>query len=247
MTRLTAALTCLLAAFPSCRHASQFGNNVADGAGYITRPVATGTKKLASATATGSRAVANATVTGSRKLAGATISGARSLAAGATRLVTFGSANRKPAPAPLAARSENAEQKGLPPIFQFPNRGLLVTGAELGTEATRLQATAVNLAGGWVLNGNEVAYVLPPGADDPTALLVRGTPATALLTSDSGTTTGSARELHYHSANQILTLKGNPQLSSAGSVVEGTSSGTLIKIHLPTGSISVEGGARWGG
>lgn len=246
-----------LAALPACNTMRSAGQSLATGSSYVARPVVSGTKKLANATASGTRAVAGATadggryvagatVAGTKKMASATVTGAKALAAGATRLVTFGSANRPPAPAPLAPKATTDDGPALPPAHKFPTSGLLVTESELGPDATRLTATAVNLAGGWSLNGNDVAYRLEPGADDPTALLVKGTPATAALTSEETTTTASAREIHYHAANQVLTLRGNPKLTSAGTTVAGTASSTLLKIHLPTGSISLDGPARWG-
>lgn len=255
---ILAALLCL----PACNQVRQVGQGISTGTGYVSRPVVAGSKKLASATVTGSRAVAEATANGSRAVAGATMAGgrkiasatttgAKALAAGATRLITFGSANRAPAPAPLAKTTPSAENKepGLPPAHVFPKTGLLVTEAELGPDATRLETTAVTLAGGWVLNGENLAYRLDPGADDPAALRVKGSPATAKLADPAdpaSITTATAREIHYHSGNQVLTLRGNAILSSAGTTVSATSPGTLIKIHLPTGAISIEGPARWG-
>jgi hypothetical protein len=242
-----------------CQQMQQVGRGISAGSQYVAQPVVNGSKKLASATVSGTRAaaaataegsryVADATVAGTKKVAAATVTGAKALAAGATRLVTFGSANRAPAPAPLAPATRPEDGAPLPPAHRFPSSGLMVTEAELGSDATRLEATAVNLAGGWSLNGSEVAYRLPPGADDPTALRVKGTPATATLNhSDTPTpTTASAREIHYHSANQVLTLRGNATLTSSGTTVTATSPGTLLKIHLPTGSISLDGPARWG-
>ncbi len=237
-------LLLLAIACPACQQARQIGSGLSSGSSYVSRPIVSGSKKLASATASGSRAVANATVSGSRKVAAATVSGAKALAAGATRLITFGSATRPAPPAPLAPRKDNSP--ALPAAHAFPTSGLLVTEDELGPDATRLQSTAVNLAGGWVLNGSDLAYRLPPGADDPSALRVKGSPATATLTSEDTTTTASAREIHYHSANQVLTLRGNAALASAGTTITGTASSTSIKIHLPTGAIAIDGPARWG-
>lgn len=259
----------LLVLLPSCQQVRQAGGGLSAGTGYITRPVVAGSKMLADATLTGSRkiaratisstrrvadatvsgtrAVASATAEGGRKMASATMSGARTIAAGATRLVTFGNANRKPAPAPLAPPQPARGEPSLPPQHKFPATGLLVTETELGSDATRLEATAVNLGGGWVLNGDSVAYRLEPGADDPTALRVKGRPATAILTSGDGvTTTATATELHYHSINQVLTLKGGASLSSSTSRVAATAPQTQIRIHLPTGAIAIVGPARWG-
>jgi hypothetical protein len=238
-------LLLLAIACPACQQARQISSSLSSGTRYVSRPIVSGSKKLASATASGSRAVANATVSGSRKVAAATVSGAKALAAGATRLITFGSATRPAPPAPLAPPKDNSPV--LPAAHAFPTSGLLVTENELGPDATRLQATAVNLAGGWVLNGSDLAYRLPPGADDPSALRVKGSPATATLTpEDTTTTTASAREIHYHSANQVLILRGSATLASAGTTITGTSSSTSIKIHLPTGAIAIDGPARWG-
>lgn len=254
---------------PGCQQIRQAGDGLTTGTGYVTRPMVTGSRKLAGATMTGTRkiagatawgtrkvadatvsgtrAVASATAAGGRKVASATVSGAKTFAAGATRLVTFGSANRKPAPPPLApAKPPGSTEPSLPAAHQFPARGLLVTEAELGPDATRLEATAVNLGGGWVLNGSSVAYNLETGADDPTALLVKGRPATASLTTDGVTTTASAGELHYHAANQVLTLKGGASLAAATTRVAATAPQTQIRIHLPTGAISITGPARWG-
>lgn len=246
-----------LCCLAGCQPMKQVGRGLSAGSAMVSRPVVTGSKKLASATATGTRAaatataegsrfVAAATMAGSKRVAAATVTGAKALAAGATRLVTFASANRPPAPVPLAPVARTDNGTALPPAHRFPSSGLIVTDSELGPDATRLEATAVNLAGGWSLNGSEVAYRLPPGADDPSALRVKGNPATATLISDSTTTIASAREIHYHSANQVLTLRGNATLSSADTTVTATSSGTLLKIHLPTGAISLDGPARWG-
>ncbi len=240
-----------------CAQLQQVGQGLSAGSSYVSRPVVSGSKKLASATASGTRAaaaataegsrfVADATVAGTKKVAAATVTGAKALAAGATRLVTFGSANRAPAPAPLAPAARTDDGNALPPAHRFPSSGLIVTDAELGPDATRLEATAVNLAGGWTLNGSEVAYLLPPGADDPSALRIKGSPATATLSSETTTTTASAREIHYHSANQVLTLRGNATLTSSGTTVTATAPRTLLKIHLPTGAISLDGPARWG-
>ena len=233
-------------ALPSCQQLRQARAGISAGAGYVTRPVVSGSKKLADATVSGTRAMAAATVAGSQKVAGATLTGAKALAAGATRLVTFGRSKTKPAPAPLATTKPAASPDGSPlKLHVFPSSGLLVTEAELGPDATRLEATAVNLGGGWVLNGTSVAYHLDPGADDPTALLVKGRPATAVLSSE-GTTTASASELHYHASNQVLTLKGSAVLASATTRVSATAPQTQIRIHLPTGAISITGPARWG-
>jgi hypothetical protein len=240
---------------PACQQARQVGQSLSAGSSYVSRPVVSGTKKVADATLAGSRKmaeattsgskkIADATVAGSRKLASATASGAKSLAAGATRLITFGSANRPPAPAPLTPAARKDQEPGLPAAHQFPTSGLLVTESELGPEATRLEATAVTLAGGWTLNGSNIAYHLEPGADDPAALRITGSPATAKLS--TGETTASAREIHYHSGNQVLTLRGDASLASAISRVTATAPSTLIKIHLPTGAISIAGPARWG-
>lgn len=253
MRRYLIFLPGFILALPACRQIQQAGAGLSAGTGFVTRPVVSGSKKLSDATVAGSRKVADATVSGtramaagSRKVADATVSGAKSLAAGATRLITFGSAKRKPAPAPLApAKPADPDAAPLKPHV-FPSSGLLVTAAELGPDATRLEATTVNLGGGWVLNGESAAYHLKPGADDPTALLVKGRPATAVLTSEGFTTTASASELHYHAANQVLTLKGNAILASAVSRVSATADSTQIRIHLPTGAISVTGPARWG-
>lgn len=243
---------------PSCEQVRRAGAGLSTGTGYVTGPVISGSKKLAGATLTGTRraadatiagtrAVASATAAGGRKVASATVSGAKSIAAGATRLVTFRSANQKPAPSPLAPVKPSAEGgPSLPPPHIFPESGLLVTSGELGPDATRLEATAVNLGGGWVLNGTSTAYHLPPGSDDPTALLVKGSPALAQLDSEGTVTTGSAAELHYHAGNQVLTLKGNPSLASGSSRLTATASNTQIRIHLPTGAISIIGPARWG-
>lgn len=244
--------------FSSCHQARQIGSGISTGTAYVGRPVVagskkladatvSGTKKLGDATASGSRMIADATVAGSKKVAGATVAGAKSLAAGATRLVTFGSANRKPAPAPLTPAAAKTDDPALPAAHVFPSKGLMVSESELGPDATRLEATAVTLAGGWTLNGNSVAYHLEPGADDPTALLVKGSPATASLKSEDTTTQATAREFHYHAANQVLTLKGSPVLTSSSTTITATSAATLIKIHLPTGAISIDGPARWGG
>ena len=203
---------------PACQQARQVGQGLSAGTSYVSRPVVSGTKKVADATlagsrkiaettASGSKKIADATVAGSRKLASATASGAKSLAAGATRLITFGSATRPPAPAPLSTAARKDQEPGLPAAHQFPTSGLLVTESELGPEATRLEATAVTLAGGWTLNGSNVAYRLEPGADDPAALRITGSPATAKLL--TGETTASGREIHYHSGNQVLTLRGD--------------------------------------
>ncbi len=245
----------LLPLLPACQQARQVGQSISAGTSFVSRPVVSGTKmvadatlsgsrKIAGATASGSKKIADATVAGSRKLASATASGAKSLAAGATRLITFGSANRPPAPAPLTPASRKDQDPGLPAAYPFPASGLLVTESELGPDATRLEATAVTLAGGWTLNGSNDAYRLEPGADDPTALRITGNPATAML--PNGETTASAREIHYHSGNQVLTLRGNAILASAISRVTATAPSTLIKIHLPTGAISIAGPARWG-
>ena len=207
----------------------------------------TGTRKIADATISGTRAVAAATAAGGRKVTNVTVSGVKTIVAGATRLVTFGSANRKPAPAPLApAKPVGSNDASLPPTHRFPVTGLLVTEAELGPDATRLETTAVNLGGGWVLNGTSVAYRLAPGTDDPAALRVKGHPARAVLTTDGSITTATASELHYHATNQVLTLRGNASLASAGSRVSATAPQTQIRIHLPTGAISIVGPARWG-
>ena len=244
-----------LAFLPACQQARQIGHGLSAGTGYVSRPVISGSKKvagatiagsrkIAGATASGSKKIADATVAGSRKLATATANGAKSLAAGATRLITFGSANRQPAPAPLSHAARKDQEPGLPAVHQFPATGLLVSESELGPDATRLEATAVNLAGGWTLNGSQVAYRLEPGAEDPAALRIKGSPATASLSNEA--TTASAREIHYHASNQVLTLRGNAALASAGSRVAATAPSTLIKIHLPTGAISIDGPARWG-
>ena len=246
----------ILVLCPSCEQLRHVGTGLTTGTGFVARPVVAGSKKFAGATLSGTRKVADATLfgtravvtataAGSRKVASATVSGARSIAEGATRLVTFRSVNRKPAPAPLAPAPQQDDGPTLPPGHQFPASGLLVTEAELGSDATRLESTAVNLGGGWVLNGTDVAYRLDPGADDPTALRVKGRPATAVLTTDGVTTTASASELHYHAANQVLTLKGEASLSSATSRVAATAAQTQIRIHLTTGAISINGPARW--
>ena len=248
----------VLIALPSCRQMRQAGAGISTGAGYVTRPVISGSKKLADATVSGSRRVADATVSGTRamaaatvvgsqKVADATVSGAKAIAAGATRLVTFGRSKTKPAPAPLATAKPASSPDGTPLTpHVFPSSGLLVTEAELGPDATRLEATAVNLGGGWVLNGTSVAYHLDPGADDPKALLVKGRPATAVLSTEGTTTTASASELHYHASNQVLTLKGGAVLASSTTRVSATAPQTQIRIHLPTGAISITGPARWG-
>lgn len=229
MRCLLPAVVCLATLLPSCQQARQ---GLARGSQWLGRPVVSGTKKLATATANSSRAVATATLTG-----------AKSLAATATRLVTFGSASRPAPPSPLAPPPE----PGLPTPFRFPTRGLLVSDAELGPDPTRLQATALTLAGGWVLQGSDVAYRLPPGADDPTALRIRGQPATATLAPEAANPTqASAQEIHYHASNQVLTLRGQALLSSSGTRVAATSPATLLKIHLPSGAISIEGPASWG-
>lgn len=237
----------VLVALPSFRQMREAGAGLSSGAGYVTRPVISGSKKLADATVSGTRAMAAATVAGGHKVADATVNGAKALAAGASRLVTFGRSNTKPAPAPLATAKSAAGPDGTPlKPHVFPSSGLLVTEAELGPDATRLEATAVNLGGGWVLNGTSVAYHLEPGADDPRALLVKGQPATAVLSSEGTTTTASASELHYHASNQVLTLKGGALLASSTTRVGATSAQTQIRIHLPTGAISITGPARWG-
>ncbi len=255
--RLFLLLTLLLS-LSACRQIQQAGAGLSQSTGYVTRPVVSGSKKLAHATASGSRkvvhatasgtrAMASATAAGSRKVVTATATGAKSLASGATRLITFGNSSRQPPPAPLApAKATQPKESSLPPAHIFPTSGLLVTDAELGPDATRLQATAVNLAGGWILNGTSLAYRLAPGADDPTALRVKGKPATAVLQSEGTTTTGTADEIHYHAANQILTLKGNPTLGDGTSRVSATASYTQIRLHLPTGAISINGPASWG-
>ena len=242
---------------PACEQIRRAGAGLSTGTGYVTDPVISGSKKLAGATLTGTRraagatlagtrAVASATAAGGRKVASVTVSGAKSIAAGATRLVTFRSGNQKPAPALLAAAKPGKGEPTLPAPHTFPTGGLLVTSSELGPDATRLEATAVNLGGGWVLNGTSTAYLLPPGSDDPIALLVKGAPATARLDSEGTVTTASAAELHYHASNQVLTLKGNPTLASGTSRVTATASHTQIRIHLPTSAISIIGPAQWG-
>ena len=257
MRYLSPILMGFIALLPACQQARQFGSGLSVGSNFVSQPIISGSKKVAGATVTGTRKIAGATATGSRKVAAATIasgqklaratvSGAKSLAHGATRLVTFGSAHRASAPSPLAAASPKTEEPSLPPLHPFPTRGLIVTDSELGPDATRLQTTAVNLAGGWALNGSNVAYRLEPGADDPTALRVQGSPATAILHNDGIPTTASAREIHYHAANQVLTLRGQAVLASVGTSVTATASTTLIKIHLPSGAISIDGPARWG-
>jgi hypothetical protein len=249
MHRLLLIPLCLVIVLPACRQMRQAGQGIATGTGAVGRPVVSGTKKIASATASGTRYLADATVSGSKKVAKATVSGAKALASGASRLITFGSAQSKPAPPPLAAKKPD-QGPAFPATYTFPRTGLLVTDAELGPDATRLQATAVHLAGGWTLNGNDLAYRLPPGADDPAALRIKGSPANAVLKSgsesDAGSpTTATAREIHYHSANQVLTLRGNPVLESSGTKITATASQTQIHIHLPSGAIEVEGPARW--
>ncbi len=229
MRCLLPAAVCLATLLTSCQQAR---HSLARGTQWLGQPVLSGTKKLAVATASGSRALATATA-----------SGAKSLAASASRLITFGSSRRPPPPSPLAPPPTT----GLPPAFPFPTQGLLVSDAELGPDATHLQATAVTLAGGWVLQGTAVAYRLAPGADDPAALRIQGQPATATLSpEDADPTQASAQEMHYHASNQVLTLRGQALLSSAGTRVAATSPSTLLKIHLPTGAISLEGPARWG-
>ncbi len=240
MRCLLPAAVCLATLLSSCQQAQ---HRLARGSQWLGRPIVAGTKNLASAAATGSRAVAAATASGSRKWASATLTGAKSLAAGATRLVTFGSAARPVPPSPLASPPE----PNLPTPFRFPTSGLLVSDAELGPDPTRLQATALTLAGGWVLQGREVAYRLQPGADDPAALRVRGQPATATLSPEAADPTqASAQEIHYHASHQVLTLRGQALLSSGGTRVAATSPSTLLKIHLPSGAISIEGPASWG-
>ena len=259
----------VLVMLPSCQTVRKLGSGLSSGANSITQPVISGSQKLAGATFESSRRIAGATISGTRKVAEVTVSGTRAvtsataaggrkvaiatldgakfIAAGATRLISFGSANAKPAPAPLTpANSADRSGPSLPAAHRFPASGLLVSEAELGPDATRLEATAVNLGGGWILNGTTVTYRLESGADDPAALLVKGRPATAVLTTNGVVTTASGEELHYHAGNQVLTLKGKASLATSTSRVEATSRQTQIRIHLPTGAISVVGPARWG-
>lgn len=228
--------TAILAVLPACQSMQSVGQGIQAGSATVARPVVSGSRKIASAT-----------VSGSKMLAGATVTGAKKVASGAKRIITFGRSDDKPAPAPQAVAADSGESgKPLPPGHDFPKTGLLVTDAELGPDATRLEATAVNLGGGWSLDGEVVEYYLESGASDPRALRVKGSPATATLGTGEAATAASANELHYHAASQVLVLKGKPQVLSGGVKLTATSPGTLIKIHLPSGAMVVDGPVRWG-
>lgn len=236
MTRPLRLSLFAMALLPCCTSVQKMGSGIQAGTGAVTRPVVSGSRKFA-----------EVTVNGSKKLAGATVSGAKYVANGATRIVTFGRAGGKkdPTPQAVAPATTDADQP-MPAAHNFPKTGLLVTDAELGTEATRLEATAVNLEGGWVLNGSMVEYLLEPGASDPKALRVKGSPATAVLGEGESATRASAAEIHYHAATRVLYLKGNPEMITAGSRLSANSPSTTIKIHLPSGAMSVDGPVRWG-
>lgn len=224
-----------LATLPACHSMKSVGQGIQAGSGAVSRPVVNGSKKIA-----------GATVSGSRMLAGATLTGVKKVASGARRMITFGRSDDQPAPAPQAAAVPSDADKPLPPGHDFPRTGLLVSDAELGPDATRLEDTAVNLGGGWSLNGKTVEYFLESGASDPRALRIKGSPATATLGTGEAATSATANELHYHAASQVLVLKGKPQMVSGGMRLLSTSPGTLIKIHLPSGAMVVDGPVRWG-
>lgn len=192
------------------------GSGVSSAAGAVTRPVVSGSKKLAT---------------------------------GATKLWPWGGdggTNEDPAAVPKPAGVPLApEDKPLPPSHVFPRTGLLVADSELGADASRLANTSITLPGGWEVHGTELAYLLPSGSSDPVALLVKGAPARAVSGSGPSATEATASELHYHAANGVLTLRGNPSIVSEGRKVASTRATTLIKIHLATGAMSIDGPVRW--
>lgn len=200
--------------------------------------VQSGAARLGSGIASGASRVSRPVAFGARKLAG-----------GASKLWIWDKKEAEDAQAAGAsaqvATPPAGEEKALPPAHPFPKTGLLVTDAELGPDATRLQSTSVTL-GGWEIRGDDIAYRLEPGFTDPVALRVRGAPAAGTQSTAGGSaTTAEAREFHYHSASGVLVLRGDPTLSTQGSRVTVSGPDALIKIHLPSGAMSFEGAVRW--
>ncbi len=168
--------------------------------------------------------------------------GAKKLGGSAARLWPWRTGTPKPDPAPAAGSGDPAP--AVKPVVPtpFPANGLLVAESELGDDATRLQATSVNIPGGWEIKGASIAYHLDADGSSPRILKATGTPATA--TSVNGDI-ASARAIHYRLRSGVLVLTGDPVLKTGGQTIRSRGGNTTIKIHVPTGAMTVDGPASY--
>ena len=127
--------------------------------------------------------------------------------------------------------------------FKFPSGNLLVARSEFGPGASHLENAGVTLPGGWDIKAASIWYHTDTDGLSARVLRADGSPATASSTNGD---VAEAAEIHFRNATGVLVLRGNPVLRAGANSVRGSSPATVIRIHVPTGAISVDGPARWG-
>jgi len=137
-------------------------------------------------------------------------------------------------PAPTEKRIEG---------FQFPSGQLTVAASEFSPDATQLDNAGVTLPSGWDIKASSIRYELEPDGLTARILLASGKPAAAISSNEDR---AEASEIHFRNATGVLLLRGNPVLRSGAHSVRAVSPSTVIKIHLPSGAIAVDGPAQWG-
>ena len=188
------------------------------------------------------RRMSNAMASGAGNVGGYVSGGARKLGGQAARLWPWKPGVAAPDPAPVRdnRRDEQADRPLTPP--SFPTSGSLVAESELGDDATRLQATSVHIPGGWEIKGSSIAYHLDADGTSPRILKATGTPAVA---STSNGDTASAAAIHYRLKTGVLVFSGDPVLKTGGQSIRGKGPGTTIRIHVPSGAMTVDGPANY--
>ncbi len=167
---------------------------------------------------------------------------AKKIGGGAAKLWPWKGTPKPPPTATSQPTNPSAPPAAPPPRADIPNPfpagPQLVTDAELGDSSTSLQTTTTTLPGGWVVQGTSVSYHLDAGAETPRILRALGTPASAISANGD---TATAKSVHYRSKSGVLILLGDPTLKTSGQTLKGQGPNTSIKIHIPTGAITVDG------
>lgn len=213
---------------------------VAQSAGTVTRSVTTSVAGASRATA---KATARATSATGQFLG----SSARKVAGKAANLWPWKPDDATASPAspdssgtaPTATAPTEKRIEG----FKFPSGPLTVASSEFSPAATQLDNAGVTLPGGWDIKASSIRYELEPDGLTARILLASGKPAAAISSNDDR---AEASEIHFRNATGVLLLRGNPVLRSGAHSVRAVSPSTVIKIHLPSGAIAVDGPAQWG-
>ena len=213
---------------------------VAQGAGSVTRSVTT---SVAGATRATAKATARATSATGQFLG----SSARKVAGKAANLWPWKPDDATDSPSSpdssgTAATATAPTEKRIEG-FKFPSGPLTVAASEFSPAATQLDNAGVTLPGGWDIKASSIRYELEPDGLTAKILLASGKPAAAISSNDDR---AEASEIHFRNATGVLLLRGNPVLRSGAHSVRAVSPSTVIKIHLPSGAIAVDGPAQWG-